>query len=295
MSVDLRPNPKTLDGRSRVAIEKPDTSKVTLYSHDWTDKTTWYETATRVVDEVATVKVPLVYTTYEVVNNDLIDSCHGKITQEDYLKDSEGNSYRVTVKVNDVEKTEQDPHAGSGGDYTIDYTAGEVTFLSALSGSDVVKVTYHYAIDSLFTIKPAAGKDLLLDFVEVQFSGDVDITDSVTFQMFGYVDVFAPQLTPTPYPPGTLIPLADPLVYKGMRDYLNDAVRSYVKYPQGLGGNSWRGLSQDVYIFDWDYVRATRLYSAYGMEIRVKLDHDIEFGGSYATATFYSSVEDSSS
>lgn len=296
MSINLKRSPQTGDGRPRIAVEKPDTTKVTLYSHDWCSKTTWCEAAIRIVDEVATDSGD--HLTYNLANNGVIDTYHGLITQEDFLKDPQDNSYRVTVKVNDAVKTEQDPAVGSGGDYTINYGAGSITFLSALDPGDVVKVTYHYATSSVFTIKATAGKHLLIDYVEVQFAADVDLTTSVTFQPYGYVQVFAPQYwdgydPPGPYPLNTLIPLGDPLVYKGMRDYLNDAVRAYVKYPQGLGGTSWRGLSQDVYIFDWDYVRATRLLSEYGMEVRVCLMNDVKFGGSYATATFYCTVEDS--
>jgi len=287
--LDLRLAPKTADGRPRIAVEKPDSSKVTLYSHDWTNPTTWYEESTRVVEETATDGGDQL--TYSLANVNVIDTYHGFITQEDFLVDASDNSYRAVVTVNDVAKTEQDPHVGSGGDYTINYSAGTVTFLSALSGSDVVKVTYHYAGSSLVTIKPAAGTDLLIDFVEVQFSADVGLTDNVTFQARGFVDVFAPQLTPDPYPPGTLIPLKNPLIYKGMRDFLNDGVRAFPKYPAGLGGASWRGLPSDIYIFDWDYVRSTRLHSEYGMEVQVCLQHNVPFTGSYATASFYCSSE----
>jgi len=286
--------PRTTDGRMRVAVEKADLSKATLYSHDWTDKTTWAQEAARVVDEVATDSGD--HQTYSVSNQFLIDAYHGKITQEDFLADPSGNSYRIVVTVNDVAKVEQDPHTGSGGDFTVDYAAGTITFLAPLVATDVVKVTYHYAGSSLFTIKPDAGKDLLLDFVEVQFSGDVILTDTVLFQAKGYCIAFAPQLAQSnggPYPDTTLLPLGNAFTYKGMRDFMNDAVRSYVKYPAGLGGSSWRGLSSDIYVFDWDYVRSTRLQSDLGMQIDVSLEHDTPFGGSYATATFYCSVENS--
>jgi hypothetical protein len=79
--------------------------------------------------------------------------------------------------------------------------------------------------------------------------------------------------------------------YKTMRDYMNDAFRSYPSYP-AMGGAGWRGIPVPVLVMDWDYTRAKPLYSAYGMEIRCFLEHDTEFGGTYATATFYCSTED---
>jgi len=282
--------PRDTRGRPISASEKPDGTKATLYSHDWSDPTTWYEASVEVVDETATDGG--LHTTYSLAHVNVIDSYHGKITQEDYLLDAAGHSYPVLVKVNDATKTERDPHLGTGGDYSINYAAGTITFFSALEPGDVVTATYHYATSSLFTVKPTAGKRLTLDFVEVQFATDVEITDSVTFQPRGYVDVFAPQLMGEPYnlPSGTLIPLGNPLVYKGMRDYMNDAVRSYVAYP-ALGGVGWRGMTQETVIFDWDYTRATPLSSAAGMEVQIKLQHDVPFVGSYATATFYCASE----
>lgn len=284
--ISIAGSPKNNSGAPRIAIEKPDVSKATMFSHDWSNPTTWTTHAVRVVDEIANPDVAEVYTVYALDHVNVIDTYHGFITAEDFLKDSDNNSYRVVVKVNNTTKTEQDPHYGTGGDYTINYETGKITFLSALTANDEVKVTYHYAGSSEFRIKPAAGKRLSIALVEVQFSDDVVLTDSVTFQPYGYVDVFAPQYTPTPYPSGTLIPLGNPIVYKGMRDYQNDAVRSYVAYP-AMGGNSWRGMTTPVLVLDWDYISSTTLLSSAGMEVRVKLQHDTPFGGTYATASFY--------
>ena len=281
---------KDSEGRPIYPLAKPDTSKVTLYSHDWADRTTWLEAAVRVVAEVATCDDPGTYTLYSVAHDGIIDTYHGKITWEDYEKDAAGNGYRVSVKVNGVAKTEQDPHFGAGGDYQINYAAGVVTFLAALIDTDEVTVTYHYATSSVFTIKPAPGKSLSLDLAEVQFSQDIQLNDSVVFQPYGYVQAFAPQYCPSPYPVNTLIPLGAPLIYKTMRDFMNDALKTYPVYP-ALGAGNWRGMAQPTVVFDWDYVRSTRLRSSLGMEIRVKLEHDTPFGGAFATATFYCGVE----
>jgi hypothetical protein len=67
---------------------------------------------------------------------------------------------------------------------------------------------------------------------------------------------------------------------------MNDAVRAYPAYPQ-MGGPGWRGLVDDVHVFDWDYVSGTEMFANYGMELRISMDHDTAFNGSYATATFY--------
>lgn len=278
---------KTPDGLTRFAAEKSSTASTTFYSHDWADKTTWTTSAARVVNEVATRTTSTIYT---LAHTNVIDTYHGKVTGEDYLLDPQGNSYRVTVTVNSIAKTEQDPHYGTGGDYTVNYEAGTIQFLAPIAPTDTVRVTYHYATNSLYVLAPAPGKKLILSFVEVQFSADIEITDSVVFQPYGLVDVFAPQLMPG-IPSGTKIPLGNPLVYKTMNDYQNDAVRAYPKYP-ALGGTGWRGSPQEILVMDWDYLRGKTLAASAGMEIHLTLAHDTPFNGYYATATFYCAVED---
>jgi hypothetical protein len=284
--------PKDSRGLPRYVLEKADSPKVTLFSHDWCDKRTWYQDAVRVVDEVAADTGD--HATYELAHTHLIDTYHGRITGEDFLVDADAHSYRVSVKVDGVAKVEQDPHTGTGGDYTFDYTAGEVTFLTPLDPAATVTVTYHYATTSTFTLKPATGKLLALEFVECQFSADVEMTDTVRFQAYGWVIAFAPQYAQSnggPYPDQYLIPLGNAVVYKGMRDFINEAVRSYVKYPV-MGGAGWRGIPHEIIVFDWDYARATSIRSSLGMEVRITLEHNLPFGGQMATATFYCASED---
>lgn len=283
--------PKDSRNLPRVVVEKADSPKVTLFSHDWCDRCTWYEGATRVIDEVAQDSGD--HLSYGLAHQYLIDTYHGRITGEDFLEDVGGHSYRVTVRVDGVQKTEQDPHTGTGGDFTVDYEAGVVAFLGALDPAAVVTVTYHYAGGSVFTIRPTDGRLLALELVECQFSTDVVVTDTVRFQAYGWVIAFAPQLAESnggPYPDQMLIPLGNPTIYKGMKDFVNEAVRSYVAYP-AMGGSTWRGIG-DTIIFDWDYTRATAIRSSLGMEVRISLDHDLPFGGRMATATFYCASEE---
>jgi hypothetical protein len=279
-------------GRLPTIAGRPVAPKLTFITPNWCDKTTWYCDAVKVENEVATDSGD--HTTYSVAHENVIDVYHGKITFEEQLKDGNGNNYLVVVKVNDVVKAEQDPHYGTGGDYTINYAAGEITFLSALQAGDVVKVTYHYARKATFIVKPETGKRLYINSVEVQFSEDIVINDSFIFQAYGLVDVFAPQLMLPPYniPSGTKIPLGDPLVYKTMLDFLNDSNSSHPSYP-AVGGSGWRALKKTAYIFTWEYaVGTTCLVSSYGMEIHIDLQHDSLCGGSFGVATLYCTSED---
>lgn len=277
--------PKTSDGKPIYSTWPTEGTRKTFITGNWCDKTTWYQKAIRVVDEIANCSNPGVYTSYSVSHLNLIDCYHGKITQEDFLKDGAGNSFRVIVKVNDLQKTEQDPHTGSGGDYSIDYLNGAVTFLSPLQSGDVVKVTYHYQNGSEYVLKPEAGKSLKIKSAEVQFTKDVVITDTVKFQPYGLVDAFAPQLMPG-VPSGTLIPLGNPVVYKTLMDYINEANGAYPEI-EPMGGGTWRNMAIGTVTFPWNYQAVTEIRSSLGMEIRIKLEHETSFSGTAATATFY--------
>jgi hypothetical protein len=277
--------PKTHDGRPLVAYGKSDLPRRQIYSHDWTDKTTWFHGATRVVTEAATF---VSGGTWSLAHQNVIDTHHGKLFAEDYLTDESDHSYRVVVTVDGVSKNENDPH-DNAGDYLVDYAAGTLTFGTPPSSEADVRVTYHYAGGSTFVVAPNPGKLLTIDLVEVQFSQDVEITDSARFQVWVYAP--AELCTAMGWPLGTKVPYGEPAMYKGIRDYLADAMRSYVPYG-AMGGDSWRGMPVGVIIFDWDYLASIPLASSVGAEIRVSLDHDVPFGGTYATASFYCTEDD---
>jgi hypothetical protein len=341
----------TSDKRLRIAVEKGDESRVTLISHRWNDKTTWYENSTRVVEEVTnaitqTINPPgspstrdtyicgvgsllawlgqdgkiarwngsswdfydtpngwsgASYKAYLIANDYVIDAYHGKLSDEGILVDASSNSYRVAAEKDTgsgyTAMTEDTPE-NLDNDFTIDYDLGIIFLNSAITGSDNVRITYHYATNSLFTIAPKAGKKITLEMVEVQFAKNVELNDTAVFQAVGYVDVFAPQLVNnvdpdyvTSFPSGFQIPIDPPKAYKTIHDYINEATRSYPTYPV-MGGSSWRGASQEIVIFNWDYTRGIQLFATYGMAVKVYLETDTPFGGDYATSTFYGASED---
>lgn len=258
----------------RVSVEPPESpSEAIFITPNLCDRTTWYPEATRVVDEIATCDDPGTYTLYSVANPNLIDTYHGKIPGEDDLLDSESNSYRVTVKVNDVAKTEQDPHLGSGGDYTVNYDTGVVTMLAALTGPDVVKVTYHHETGSAYTLAPLAGKVLKLVKAEFQLSDDMIMNDTMLLEILVG---------------GTPVKFTR---YKSMTDLYSESQGTYPSLP-ALGGSGWRGLTQALHTLPFIYLSVSALQSSYGLALRTSLEHNAVFGGTFATATFYCLSED---
>lgn len=282
--------PKTSDGKPIFSIYPTEGSRTTIVTHNWCDKTTWYQKSTRVVAE--TLSAVIVGETYSTAHEYLIDTLHGKLWDENSLKDSAGNSYRVAVFVDGVQKQEVDPHTNEG-DFSVNYELGVITFSPTIATNAVVTATYHYAGGSTFTIKPAAGKKLMMRTVEVQFSSDVEMNDTVIFEPYGYVDVFAPQYLQAnggPYPPGTLVPLGA-TVYKTMLDFQAESNGAMPKIP-AIGGTGWRGIQNEIIVFPWDYAAMITVSSAAGMEIRMRLEHDTPFGGEFGTATVYCLSDD---
>jgi hypothetical protein len=295
---------QTVDGRVRIANEKTDGDRVNFFSCDYTDATTWYQQSTYVSAEVATDGGA--HTVYTLAHSPVVDTYHGRLTGEDTLVDAQGHDYRVHVTVtpqggSPATKVEQDPHFGTGGDFTVNYDTGAITFLSALAATDQVNVTYHWVnlapangTASRFTVAPATGKKLCLEIAECQFSTDVEPNDSVVFEVWGIADFFltSGQMSAygIPYGIGYKIRLQR-VAYKALSDFQNDAFRSYPAYAAMGSPSNWRAQQQPVTVFDWDYLTSIILLSSKGMEIRVFLEHDSAFGGWMATAAFYCKSE----
>jgi hypothetical protein len=297
------PVPCTSDSRVRFSAEKGSGSRTNFYTCDWTDPTTWYQASTYVANETTTYDAgDTANKTWLLAHSPVIDNCHGNITQEDFIKDAAGHSYRVAVTVGGAAKVEQDPHFGTGGDYTVDYLHGKILFLSAQDPAAVVVVTYHYVnmapangTASKFVIAPTAGKRLVLSLAECQFSTDVDMTDSVLFEIWGIADFFltSAQMTAYGIPAGVGYKInLQTFVYKALSDFQNDAMRAYPTYPSLGNPSNWRSQVQPVTVFDWDYVTGSAIQATKGMEIRVYLQHDKPFNGWMATATLYMTSED---
>ena len=284
---------KDSQGRLFVTPYPTEGSKKTIISHRWNDPTTWAEQSVEVVDQAASASVA--GTSYDLPDQNVIDTYHGKIFAEDSL------GKRVSVEVDTgggfAAVTEKDPHT-LAGDYTVDYAAGTITFDPAIDVGASVRASYWKAAGSRYTVKPSSGKKLIIDSAEVQFAADTELADTVRFLVYGLADVFAPHMLttadpPGPIPPGTLIEIKR-TIYKSLHNFIDESnganpeIRSFPV----AGVQSWRGTDQPITVFPWSYQAALELRSDYGMEIRIDCEHDDPFGGSYATCTMYCLSED---
>lgn len=281
--------PTTSDKKPRVQIDPREGSSYNSPSINWCDKTTWFVTSSREDDVVMDLVADTSGLTWETPNDTVwVDVCHGKITGERNFREA----YRPIIKVDGEVKTEKTAE-NLVGDYTVDYRNGKISFEVAPGESALIQASFSKVNDSSWTIVPAPGKRLDIVAVEVQFSSDVELTDTIIFSVWGVVDYFAPHLvSATPnyqssFPTGFKIPLKK-YFYQTMDDFVNDSQRSYSVIPK-LGGSGWRGMKTDQYIFRWPYYEESvrRLHAFSGMELRVQLENNVELIGNKALATFY--------
>ena len=267
--MDLHHKPEQdADGRLRVSQEPRKAGEATVFvTHNFCDPTTWYTESERETDETLTDSGDGL--TFESDYTNWIDVTHGKVYREDLIS----ADYLPVIKVDGVTKTERAPWADSGGDFSIDYATGEVTFFSSQSGNTVT-ATYSRENGSLFVVAPTAGKRIWVEYSEVQFSKDIDVDSTTHFQPWAYN---------TADPPNK-IAAAAATTYKTLDNFIEEANGTYPEIP-AMGIT--RGFTSPRITFPFKYATVKELCSCAGVEIRIWIEGDTPFGGSYGTATFY--------
>lgn len=256
-------NPKHTNqtGAIEVAVHKPEQSSTSFVTHDWTDKTTWFGDSVRVTDEVMSDSGDGL--TFNSANDTWIDLYNCKVYNEDVVIND--GPYTIEVKIDDVLQDHLDG-------YSIDFANGNVTFDSSQSGN-TIKVTYSHENGSTWYMVPAAGKKLLIEHSELQFSKDIDMVAPITFEVWVY---HPDQVT---YP-GLKVKYAEEK-YKNIKDIVNTANLGTGSIP-AIGD-----LTQEVIVFPFNYVSVKPFDSSIGAELRIKTAGDAALTGEWATATFY--------
>jgi len=283
-TANLRLSPAFQDDCSQqVAVVGRQGNETNWASHKFTDATSWYGTSIRVTEETLTDSGDGL--TFESGHSPWVDMTHGKVWDEESLCEDVPHGYAVTVTVDAVEKTPRKPFAPSGGDYTVDYTTGKVTFAASQAGK-TVKASYSYVVDSIWVLKPYVGYALDVEQAELQFSQDMVMKGAIVMAYFGSADHFAPGY----FPPGTIIELGRQ-TYNKVHQLIDEAIGSFPVIGAPVGGTS-RGMQSPVYGFPFKYGAVRRLWSKWGMEVRIWVeDYDgnknVPFEGEHATGTFY--------
>jgi hypothetical protein len=301
--VILGPDDVVVTNAPNVHTTKPDGmthGRVYGFSVNFCDKTTWYHDAPEVADEavgtgdgVQTIWT-LAHGTNADANERIIDLSHGKVSEENNIANPAGtfremaNGYGATlsatlsgyvpvVKVNGVELTERPYGDASGGDYTIDYVVGEITFTVAPPDTHTITATYYYAAATdvaCSIVVPGAGKKHHIDRVEIQSTPDAcPMTDIV-------MNVYAGAAPPNGQP------IARPTIIKNVTDIVNWAYGARPQIPVQGGANP-RALTAAVNIHQVRYASSISLLSSMAMYVQVHLSGPVEFAGTWASIVIY--------
>jgi len=161
----------------------------------------------------------------------------------------------------------------------VDYPAGTVTFFASQAGHTVT-VDYSYENGSTLYIRPEAGKVLIVEDSEVQFSLDIEMRDTIYFQPWAYNPADLPNK----------VPVAQATTYKTILDFINESRGVYPVIPS-IGGAK-RGTQHDCLNFPFLYKTIKELRSSQGVEVHVWLKDHRRMYGEFATATFYCTSKD---
>lgn len=285
-------SPSDPDGHPIVVQALRQGSETTWATHNFADETTWFGKSERVTSQVATDSGDGL--TFNLPDTNLINMDHGYVYDEDgHVELQKANNpgdphgWAVVVRSDGFLMAARHPHAPTGGDYMINHAAGSITFFQSQAGKTVT-VSYSRKStasgSSCFVLKPLPGKRLDVERAEVQFSDPIGYNDTITLQVMGLVDYFAPDLMPA-VPSGTLIPLVTTR-YKTIDQMIDEAEGSFPVIP-AIGGSGSRGNQSPRHGFPFRYGTIRSLSSALQMELRVFLESDRAFTGERATATFY--------
>lgn len=235
----------------QVAVNRPEGSSATRCSYDFTNKSTWYQKAIEVTGETLTANGLV----YSGVNNWWIDLEHGKLYGESDITDKK----RPKIYDNGTEVT-------TG--FSIDYEAGEITFDSAPTGP--VAADYWYGDSSEWLLAPDAGKVMMIEHAELNFTKDIDLNAAIAFEIWVY----------NPYDLPNKVKYQE-IVYKNIKDIISSANLGQGFIPK------CSGLENDVLVFPFNYATVKPFQSSVGAELRLTIDGDEPFPGEWGNATFY--------
>lgn len=271
---NLSDNRKNQFGVPRASIEPRTGKELVMTTHNFCDPTTWYTTSERVETETLTDSGDGL--TFTSAWPHWIDMTHGNIWDEDALCADVEHGYGVVATSDAAAKTQRVPFATSGGDYTVNYEAGTITFAASQTGKTVV-ASYSRMVDSVFALVPDAGKRIDIEKAIARFSADVEMLDSIDFEIWVY--------NPDDLPNKVMYRRT---TYKTIGNFIDEAVPAT---SIAMVGGGTRGMLQAMTSLPFHYGTIRSLLSSQGVEIRICLRNDVPCTGYRALATLYCTVD----
>jgi len=256
---------------------------ITINSHDWGDRTTWYQKSVLVSNETLVDSGNGL--TFTSINPWWINMDSDKITYDYKMVPERDGTHsdislrRPIIKVNDIIVT----------NYMVDYVNGKITFGSSQVGQTVTGTYYtnnNIPRCSEWLLYAPTNWAYILDYVEIQFSKNINLSTTVNIEIWGGGTQFG--TVPDIYQDFNM-DLYDMgfgqnrSLYRSAKDFLNICTnRSSQIIP------AFAGLTQDVYIFPFDYLVNTILKHSDGAVIVLSKVNDLPYtNAELATLTFY--------
>jgi hypothetical protein len=249
-------------------------TELIIVSHNYCDPCTWYTESIRVNEEILTSEDGY---TWNSVNPYWIDMVSGRMFKDYKTRELVDHKYDIVLTVDGYSKLYRDYFSETGGDFSIFYEDGYIKSFEDWSGKEI-KCSYSYATGSAWSINPDFGTKIDIEQADVQFSSDVMMNDTVIFETLVY--------NPEDFPNKIVY---DTAYYKRVQNIIDEAIGAFPTISK-LSPNA-RGTKYDTVEFPFKYGTVKTLDSSVGLELRIRLENNIKYGGSFCTASFYCTVK----
>lgn len=275
-------------------------SEFATVTHNFCDPCTWFNGSVRITEILTNHGDGY---RFDGSNINWIDMITGRVRGDDdiALVQQEENpvdmhGYQVVITIDGQTMNMCPIFSKIDGDYWINFEDGYIIFLNSQIDKTIT-ASYSYANTSEWILSPQNGKILDIEYAEADFASDIVMNDTIQYIIYGYVDVFAPQLVPD-VSSGTQIPILT-YSYKRYSQILSEAVGSFPTLtPNGSDPahrsldygefrRTSRGLKKDSVSIPFRYGTKRSFSSAAGLKLVIKLVNDKKFDGESATITFY--------
>lgn len=286
---------------NEIATKKSSSAQnVYIFSPDVTDRTTWYHDGVQVTGETvgvgdgAETVFQLQHGNGSVTGECIVDLAHGRVTDETNVATPAGvvGGFLTIIKFNGAAQTEREAYMDSGGVWQMDYNEGEITFFDPPPTGTTITADYWYvptnAMGCLFRLTAPEGTYTNVDYVEAQFSIDMDMQDSIIYTF-----------TPVSFPSINLI---NPLEYKNMWNIVDfnvsalPVINAQAGVASGANIGNNRNLTTDMHVLPWRYTSELQItgdlidipgLGLQKIQLLAYLKHGKEFVGTRGTVTIY--------
>jgi hypothetical protein len=256
------------------------TETFTIVSHDFSDRTTWYQNSIQVTGQTLSLVSGNQFQAPQGKRN-WINILSPKLTL-DYNKVLEKDGSLSSIALRKV-KIYANANLVNPSEYTIDFTNGSVTFSATQSGVITADFWHNDGVNSSnladFIIKPLTGYALRIQHVEIQVSKNIAFNDTLVFETWAGANLenygtFNDSLFDLGYGRSRAY-------YRSVKDLINWCNNSYPVIP------ACGDLQNDVMCFPFIFLLAPELNYKQKSLIRLCTQNGVGVNAEIATATFY--------